>query len=165
MKALFLTMFVFVTCSFFSQECTVKFFPKDYEEFVIDSTFLLDEPLRVIIVRRSLMDESVSFSYTMDNNQIEKHYYRDFSSEITVLKSDTIVFNQTFSKTDFKEIDDDEFLKKAIIHNTWVQSYDTNKKILKLSLVVGVPETDWDFHFILNIDSLGRYFYELESME
>ncbi len=152
-------------CSLNAQNNSAKYIPEQYEENTIDTLLDSKMNLRVIIMRKTLMDKSVSFDYTLENGQTETHLYRDYSSEIIVYKADSILFKRTFNKNDFEQMGDEEFLKRAITHNTWIQEYDKKSKTVKISHVIGVPETDWNYHFTLFIDKNGGFHSELDEIE
>ncbi len=164
-KLLIIPFILISMCSLYAQENNVKYIPEQYEENTIDTILDSKINLRVVIIRKTLMDKSVSFTYTLDNDQTETQFYRDYSSEITVFKSDSVLFNRTFYKNDFEQIGDEEFIKEAITHNTWIQEYDKKSKTIKISHVIGVPETDWHYHFTLFIDKNGNYQSELDEIE
>lgn len=149
----------------FSQKIQERYIPEQYEENRIDTLLDSKTNLRVLIIRKTLMDKSVTFTYSVENNQTDIHHYRDYSSEITVYKSDSILFKNTFYKNDFEQIGDEEFLKEAITHNTWIQEYDKQNNLIKISHVIGVPETDWSYNFTIFIDENGEYHSELDNID
>lgn len=164
-KLLIFPFLLISMCSLYAQENNVKYIPEQYEENRIDTILDSNENLRVVIIRKTLMDKSVFFTYTLENEQTEIHYYRDYTSEITVFKADSILFKRTFYKNDFEQIGDEEFLKEAITYNTWIQEYDKKSKMVKISHVIGVPETDWNYHFTLFIDKNWEFHSELDEIE
>ena len=164
-KLFIITLSLLLFGSSFSQKVIEKYIPEQYEETRIDTILDSTTNLRVLIIRKTLMNKSVSFTYTLENNQTSIHRYRDYSSEITVFKSDSVLFKSTFNKNDFEQIYDEEFLKEAITYNTWIQGYDKKNKTIKISHVIGVPETDWNYHFTIFIDENGGYNSELDEIE
>jgi hypothetical protein len=164
-KLLILTFLVLSFSSMNAQVKNIKYIPEQYEEHRIDTTLDSKLNLKVIIIRKTLMDKSVTYTYTIENDLTETQYYRDYSSEIIVYKADSILFRRTLVKNDFEQIGDDEFMNKAITQNTWIQEYDRKNKTIKISHVIGVPETDWNYHFTLFIDKKGKFHSELDEIE
>ncbi len=164
-KFLLIPFLFFSLSSLFAQVNNVKYIPEQYEENTIDTILDSKSNLRVVIIRKTLMDKSVSFKYTHENDQTETHFYRDYLSEITVFRADSILFKRIFYKNDFEQIGDEEFLKEAITYNTWIQEYDKKTKTIKISHVISVPETDWNYHFTLFIDKNGKFHSELDEIE
>lgn len=162
---LILSFLLFILSSSCAQEKNETYFPEQYEEFKTDTVLDSKANVRVIIVRKTLMDKAVAFTYTDDKNQNYTHFYRDYATEITVIRSDKILFKKTLYKTNFEQIGDEEFLKKAITHNTWIQGYDKKSGTVRISHVIGVPETDWAYHFTLVIDKNGSFHSELDEIE
>ena len=159
------TLFFIALLNSFAQEINSYYYPEQNEEIKIDSILDKKIKLRVLIIRKTLQDSTVSISYVLENNKIQTHKYRDYTTEITLFKNDSIIFNRKFYKNDFEQIGDEEFLKKAITHSTWIQEFDQKSKTVKISYVIGVPETDWNYHFTLSIDKNGNYYSELDEIE
>ena len=161
-------IFTFLILTFYSinaQEKKDIYIPEQYEEFTTDTIIDSKLKLRLIITRKAIMDKAIPYIITTENNLTETQYYRDYSSEIIVYKADEILFKRTLVKNDFEQIGDEEFMYKAITHNTWFNEYDKKNKLIKISHVIGVPETDWNYHFTLFIDNKGNYHSELDEIE
>ncbi|MBY0245722.1 MAG: DUF4738 domain-containing protein [Sphingobacteriaceae bacterium] len=150
--------------NFYKTEIKDQYFPEKYEENTIDTILDSKENLRISITKKTLMNKSVSFSHTSKKSTTSVFHFRDYSSEITVYKSNKILFNRTFNKNDFEQIGDENFLNQAITLNTWVQEYDKQSKIIKIQHVIGVPETCWSYHFTLFIDKDGKFHSELDEI-
>jgi hypothetical protein len=164
-KLIILTFLMLTFYSLNAQDKKDIFIPEQYEEHRIDTILDSKIKLRVIIIRKTIMDKAVPVNYSNENNKTETQYYRDYSSEIIVYNANEILFKRTFIKNDFEQIGDDEFMNKAITHNTWIKEYDRKNKMIKISHVIGVPETDWNYHFTIFIDKKGNFRSELDEIE
>lgn len=161
-------LFLVICLSWFrsyAQETLVTYIPEKYEEYRIDTLLDASVNLRILVVRKTLMNDSVALTYILENSESVTHVYRDYTSEITVFNGDSIIFDRTFNKRDFKEIKDEEFLELAITHGTWIQEYDNRTKTIRLGHVLCVPETDWNYFFTLVIDNKGNFHSEMEETE
>lgn len=141
-----------------------RFFPEKYEIIREDTIIDKSTGLRVVIEREVLMNQFVTLTYEIDSLQIAKDNYRDYASTIMLYHHDTLICKQTFTKSDFPQIGDEDFLKKSTTHNTWLESFDAANGIIKFSHVISAPETDWAYDFTITFSDNCKFKTELENI-
>lgn len=142
-----------------------RYIPEKYEEEILDTLLDAEYQFRVFIKKSTLMNRFVVQTIELENKQIQKLVYRDKSILIKVTNKDKTLLDTLLTKEMLPQIGDKEFLSKAIMYGTWVEKYDKNKQEVKLSFNVIVPDTDWGYNFIINVDHKGKREILLDNIE
>lgn len=167
MKSILVLSFFFAFSEYFSfgQIALFSIYPKEFEQIKTETLVDSMQQLKVILTRETIMDQSVTKIYSNENNSNDTISYRDYSLEIRIEQPDTVLFRKTIRKNDFELILDEKFYQNAIHYNAWFQEYDNKNKTIKITYLLGVPDTDWNCHFTLYVTENGNYHYELDEIE
>jgi hypothetical protein len=130
-----------------------RYIPDKYEEEILDTLLDADYQFRVLIKKSTLMNRFVVQTIELDNKQIQKLVYRDNSILIKVTNNDRTLLDTLLTKEIFPQIGDKEFLSKAIMWGAWVVKYDKINQEVGLRFSIIVPDTDWGYNFIINVDN------------
>lgn len=134
-----------------SKNVIERFLPKEKETLEFD-TLVSAENIEILIKSRSLD------SYVTNEFEIEgiKHFdkYRDSEKHLIIKKSNKVVIDTVFKKSDFTELTGEDFLKIANFHGYWFNKIGNDT--IELFGVISKPETDWSVAFY--------HFLDLKSM-
>jgi len=146
-----------------TMDTVTEYIPQKYEESIIDSLLDIDINFRVIIKKSTLMDKFVIQTFEQGDN-VKKIVYRDRKINIKVTVGEQTIFDKTLTKETFPQIGDKDFLNQAIMHGIWIEKYDKEEQCLTMSCNVIVPDTDWSYFFLINVDTKGKNEILLESI-
>lgn len=134
----------------------IKYFPEEYSENVTDT--ILSNGYRVIIKTFSDMEHQVVQEFRKDTI-VNKHYYRDYKSIVTIYKNDKEILSKNIDKSNLynENLLEDDDLKNVILQGVSLNQADTQSEHLKIDIWFCKPETDDCLNFKLSVDSDGKY--------
>ena len=135
----------------------IKYFPEEYSENVTDT--ILSNGYRVKIKSFSDMEHYVTQEFIKDTI-VNKHYYRDYKSIVTIYRNDEEILSKEIDKSSFfkQNLLDEVDLKNVILQGVSLNQSDfqSNTNFLQIDIWFCKPETDDCLNFKLSIDSDGK---------
>src|SRR5690606_36226016 len=132
------------------------FHPEKFHEEVQDTVLNKIDGIHLKLTRYPRMDKGRYELYEYENGIIEGVFFRDYVGHIELKIRENVVFDYQFEKEGFSEIEDEEFMKYAILHSLRLDNYDPKNGEVKIWCTVAVPDTDWLYLFEFKIDESGK---------
>ena len=123
-----------------------RFFPEENETVKFDT--IVSALNLEISIQSTTLDSYVTNEFEIEGvKHIDK--YRDSEKHLIIKKSNEVVIDTVFKKSDFTELTGKNFLKIADFHGYWFNKIENDT--IELFGVISKPETDWSvafYHFI-----------------
>ena len=128
-----------------------RFFPEENETVKFDT--IVSALNLKISIQSTTLDSYVTNEFEIEGvKHIDK--YRDSEKHLIIKKSNEVVIDTVFKKSDFIELTGEDFLKIADFHGYWFNKIENDT--IELFGVLSKPETDWSVAFY--------HFLDLKSM-
>lgn len=115
-----------------------------------------------ITLTESTLDSYVTNQHGNDSvKYIDK--YRDTEWSVKVLRNNEVLTDTVFSKENFGDHLESEFLGVANFHGYWIRRIQPDK--IEFFGVIAKPETDWSFAFYHYLDLRTRKFAVKEHID
>lgn len=132
----------------------ISYIPETYTEVVTDT--ILSNGFQIKMKTYSNMNQNVLHEFKRDTINY-KEYYREFVSEVVVLKNSKEIFNKTIDKLFFDKIKNNLQLNNAIVKLMFDASSSVESNSVVLSLLIeNIDSKKISFCDII-IDSEGNY--------
>jgi hypothetical protein len=174
---LFLTAFFVYSCGGKKEEQPVvkeamvpkadtltEYFPAQYEEEVEDTLLDAGSKLRLVIKRYTQMENSV-VQFFDDSNSVRKFVYRDNALSVRLTKGAKVLLDTVLTKQTIAAGEDIDFLVKSVMHEAAFENYDSDRKVVLISCVVSVPESEWSSHYFIHLDRNGKIDIQVDDVE
>lgn len=136
----------------------IKYFPEDYAENVTDT--ILSNGFRVKIKTYTDMENSYLDAFEGEGT-IYKHYYRNYKTDIVILKNDKEVLITTVGNDFMMKNNpslDESFKEEMMMSGVWIdQSKSNNHANVVLDFSFCKPETDFCYHYEMTVENNGDY--------
>ncbi|OHX63961.1 hypothetical protein NH26_20335 [Flammeovirga pacifica] len=151
------TLTIFESQNLSDKNIIERFFPEENENVKFDT--IVSALNLKISIQSTTLDTYVTNEYEIEGvKHIDK--YRDSEKHLIIEKSNKIVIDTVFKKSDFTELTGKDFLKIADFHRYWFNKIENDT--IEFFGVVSKPETDWSVAFYHSLD-LKSMTFELEE--
>lgn len=128
-----------------------RFFPEENETIKFDT--IISALNLKISIQNTTLDSFVINEFEIEGvKYIDK--YRDHEKHLIIEKSNEVIIDTVFKKSNFMEVTGEDFLKLADFHGYWFSKIENDS--IEFFGVISKPETDWSVAFY--------HFLDLKSM-
>ncbi|KJD32823.1 hypothetical protein PK35_07520 [Tamlana nanhaiensis] len=132
---------------------TTNYQPK--QPVTIKTDTILSNCFKVKINYKSVENDPVIIEKLTKNDTLNKIIYKNFEAHIQVSKTNELTHQFLLNKSVFNNLENNDFIQKAIMQYVWIDFEASTDKILYLNTAFHIPETELYKDFVISVYDNG----------